>query len=53
MRSALDRTRQAWADMRYRCTNPNSCQWKNYGGRGIKVCDARGAQPAAKQGGAK
>ena len=30
---------QAWIDMRRRCTNPNNADWKQYGGRGIKVCD--------------
>jgi len=25
--------------MIYRCTNPKGPGWKNYGGRGIKVCD--------------
>lgn len=28
-----------WANMRQRCMNPNSVGYKNYGGRGIKVCD--------------
>lgn len=27
-----------WSNMIQRCTNPNSTGWKNYGGRGIKVC---------------
>ena len=27
-----------WADMKYRCTNPNNWAYKWYGGRGIKVC---------------
>lgn len=27
-----------WNTMRARCSNPNSEQWKYYGGRGIKVC---------------
>jgi hypothetical protein len=30
---------RAWMNMRNRCTNPNSNQWHNYGGRGITVCD--------------
>lgn len=29
---------QAWADMRKRCNNPKYKQYKDYGGRGIKVC---------------
>lgn len=28
-----------WAMMRNRCNNPNNGQYKNYGGRGIKVCE--------------
>lgn len=28
-----------WAGMRQRCNNPKSNVYKNYGGRGIKVCD--------------
>lgn len=28
----------AWANMRDRCRNPNNHAYKNYGGRGIKVC---------------
>jgi hypothetical protein len=28
-----------WSDMRYRCSNPNFAVYKNYGGRGITVCD--------------
>ena len=28
-----------WQNMKNRCTNKNSTQWKWYGGRGIKVCD--------------
>jgi hypothetical protein len=27
-----------WTDMMTRCTNPRRSNWKNYGGRGIKVC---------------
>lgn len=27
-----------WISMRERCNNPNSRQYKDYGGRGIKVC---------------
>lgn len=28
-----------WLGMRNRCNNPNNSKYKNYGGRGIKVCD--------------
>jgi len=30
---------QTWADMRRRCTNPKTTGFKNYGGRGITVCE--------------
>jgi hypothetical protein len=29
----------AWDHMKQRCFNPNSKNYKHYGGRGIKVCD--------------
>lgn len=28
-----------WSDMRYRCSNPNFAAYKDYGARGITVCD--------------
>lgn len=28
-----------WATMKKRCVNPNDVAYKNYGGRGIKICD--------------
>lgn len=28
-----------WCAMKTRCTNPNTKDWVNYGGRGITVCD--------------
>src|SRR5574343_984871 len=31
--------RQAWRDMKRRCLCPTFKQWKDYGGRGITVCD--------------
>lgn len=30
---------KAWCKMRYRCLDPNCERYKNYGGRGIKICD--------------
>ena len=30
---------RAWDAMIQRCTNPNVKQWKDYGGRGIQVCE--------------
>jgi hypothetical protein len=30
---------QTWIDMKTRCTNPKYKYYKDYGGRGIKVCD--------------
>jgi len=31
--------RSKWASMVTRCTNPNSSNYKNYGGRGITICN--------------
>jgi hypothetical protein len=28
-----------WARAKTRCTNPNTPSWKNYGGRGIQMCE--------------
>lgn len=35
-----ERLYKVWLDMKKRCTNPNYKQYKDYGGRGIKVCEA-------------
>ena len=32
-------THNCWLGLRYRCLNPNHAAWKNYGGRGITICD--------------
>src|SRR3990167_10729858 len=38
-----DKTKQAiyntWANMIQRCTNPNRAEYKNWGGRGITICE--------------
>lgn len=31
---------RTWQGLIQRCTNPNARAWANYGGRGIRVCDA-------------
>lgn len=30
---------EIWSSMKKRCNNPNNAAYKNYGGRGIKVCE--------------
>jgi hypothetical protein len=32
-------TYSSWAAMKSRCLNPNDSRYKDYGGRGIKICD--------------
>lgn len=39
-------TYRIWADMRNRCENPNNTAHKDYGGRGIKVCERWADFPA-------
>ena len=29
----------SFLSMRYRCLDPKATSWKDYGGRGIKICD--------------
>ena len=36
---AMRRLYYRWVAMRQRCCNPKSKDYKNYGGRGIKICD--------------
>jgi hypothetical protein len=40
MRKKVDKLYWVWADMLSRCRNPNHKAFANYGGRGIRVCDA-------------
>ena len=37
---AYSREYAAWANMLYRCKNPNAAQYSRYGGRGIQVCSS-------------
>lgn len=32
------KTYKCWQQMKHRCTNPKNPHWKDYGGRGITVC---------------
>src|SRR3954471_24272296 len=32
-------TYNSWRGMIWRCENPNASRWKQYGGRGIRVCE--------------
>lgn len=34
-----NRLNRIYTNMKYRCNNPESKDWKNYGGRGITICD--------------
>jgi hypothetical protein len=38
-RNGSSATYQTWRNMRSRCENPNVPAYKNYGGRGITVCE--------------
>lgn len=39
---AMTKEYKCWVSMRYRCLNPRSVDWPNYGGRGITVCERWG-----------
>lgn len=38
IRAADDRLYVVWGSMKARCNNPHNPAYKNYGGRGIKIC---------------
>lgn len=37
--SMKGRLYEIWKNMRRRCNDPKNKRWKNYGGKGIKICD--------------
>ena len=39
MNGALPKIYRTWQGMKERCYNPSNARYKDYGGRGIKVCD--------------
>jgi len=39
MLKSRSREYYTWQNMRRRCLDAGNCQYKNYGGRGIKVCE--------------
>lgn len=38
-RMTKDPIYKLWLSMKYRCTKPSNPRWKDYGGRGIKICE--------------
>lgn len=38
-KNKLSKTYESWANMKQRCLNPNNHKYKNYGLRGITICD--------------
>jgi hypothetical protein len=38
VRLGNEKTYKTWSDMRQRCYNPNDPGYKNWGGRGIRIC---------------
>lgn len=37
-RKGIDRLRHTYHNIKYRCYNSNSCNYKNYGAKGIRMC---------------
>lgn len=38
-RGSITKLYKVWAAVKQRCTNPKNKAYKNYGGRGVKLCD--------------